>query len=132
MNKTAKKGWLALAALALAALLLAGVYYAFMPRGAAGAKTITVAVVLADGTQNDHTLHTDAENLRGALEEAGLVEGEEGPYGLYITTVDGVTADWDANGSWWCLTKGGEMLETGADDTPIADGDAFELTYTVG
>ncbi len=132
MNKALKKGWLALGVLVAAALLLAGVYYAFMPRGAAGDKTITVAVVLADGARNGHTIQTDAENLRGALEEAGLVEGEEGPYGLYVTTVDGVTADWEADGSWWCLTKGGEMLETGVDDTPIADGDAFELTYTVG
>ena len=28
--------------------------------------------------------------------------------------------------------KGGEMVNTGADQTPIADGDTFELTMTVG
>ena len=33
---------------------------------------------------------------------------------------------------WWKLTKGGEMVNSSADSTPIADGDHFELTFTVG
>ena len=41
------------------------------------------------------------------------------------------TAD-DSQQQWWCFTKGGEMLETGVDTTPIADGDAFEITLTEG
>ena len=45
--------------------------------------------------------------------------------------MDGVTAD-DANQEWWCFTKGGKMLETGVDSTPIADGDTFEITLTQG
>ena len=51
--------------------------------------------------------------------------------GLFFYTVDVETVD-DANQEWWCLTKGGESLMTGADSTPIADGDQFELTLTVG
>ena len=33
---------------------------------------------------------------------------------------------------WWKLTKDGEMVNTSADATPIADGDHFELTFMVG
>ena len=51
--------------------------------------------------------------------------------GLYVTTVDGVTAD-DGNQEWWCFTLNGETINTGVDTTPIADGDHFEITLTTG
>ena len=38
----------------------------------------------------------------------------------------------DANQEWWCLTKGGEMWNYGADATELSDGDTYELTFTVG
>ena len=59
------------------------------------------------------------------------MEDNQSAYGLYILTADGETADED-NQEWWCITQGGEQLNTGADQTPIADGDRFELTLTVG
>ena len=99
-----------------------------------GAKTITVDIVTPAGdTTNTKTvtIHTDAEYLRGALDEQKLIEGTESEYGIYIKTVDGITAN-EENQEWWCITKGGETLFTGADTTPIADGDHFELTLTVG
>ena len=46
--------------------------------------------------------------------------------GTVVETVD------DGNQEWWCLTKGGEMWNYGVDDTKIADGDAFEFTFTEG
>ena len=63
-----------------------------------------------------------------ALDEK-LAEGEQGPYGLFITTVDGETAQGSLR-QWWCITKGGEKVDTGVDATPIADGDHFELTMS--
>ena len=101
------------------------------PGGAAGDKTITVEVIHGDGTQKDFTISTDAEFLRGALEQEGLVQGDESEYGLFVTAVDGETADSEQQ-QWWCFTKGGEMLMTGVDDTPIADGEQYEITLTVG
>ena len=65
------------------------------------------------------------------LEQEGLVAGEESEYGLFVKTVDGYTAD-DSNQEWWCFTKNGESLTTGVDTTPIADGEHFEATLTVG
>ena len=50
---------------------------------------------------------------------------------MFITTVDGETAD-DSKEQWWCITKGGEMVNTGADQTPIQDQDQFELTLKEG
>ena len=92
--------------------------------------TITLEVVGPDGTSKEHTVKTDSsKNLRQALEGAGLISGEEGAYGLYVKVVDGITADYDIDGSWWSLTKEGELC-SGVDSTPIADGDKFEFTYS--
>ena len=96
-----------------------------------GSKTITLTVVHGDGTSNDITVSTDAENLRDALEAEGIIAGEDSSYGMFVQTVDGETAD-DGEQEWWCLTKGGEMWNYGVDDTEIADGDGDEFTLTVG
>ena len=97
----------------------------------AGSKTITLTVVHGDGTSNDITVSTDAENLRDALEAEGIIAGEDSSHGMFVQTVDGETAD-DGEQEWWCLTKGGEMWNYGVDDTEIADGDVYEFTLTVG
>ena len=88
--------------------------------------SITVEVTFPDGTVKNYEINTDAEYLRGALEEAKLVEGEESQYGLYVRKVDGVS---DADGYYWAFYKDGEYLMTGVDTTPIADGDKFEIKY---
>ena len=132
MKAQTKKLLLGLAVLALVIAVMAGCWLAFGPKaGPAGQKEIGVSVVYADAAQDEFELTTSAEFLRGALEEAGLVAGEESEFGLFITTVNGVAANAD-NEEWWALSKGGEMLMTGADSTPIADGDHFELTLTIG
>lgn len=129
--KQNKKLIVAVAALAALVLLFGGIFMLTRPKTTVGAKALTVQVVFADGSDKVHELQTDAEFLRGALEEAQLVTGSESEYGLFVTGVDGVTVN-DANQEWWCFTKGGETVMTGVDETPIADGDHFEITLTVG
>ena len=106
-------------AVAAAALL----YMKFKPETTEGAKEIKVAVVHADGSEKTFEYHTDEEYLGEVLTTEKLIEGEEGQYGLYILTVDGETAD---------ESKGGEMVNTSVDTTPIQDGDQFELTLKEG
>ncbi len=118
-------------ALVVAIAIFAGCYFAFAPKGTAGSKEISVSVTHADGSVNDFAIATSEEYLRGALEQEALVEGVDSDYGLYVLTVDGETAD-EANQEWWCFTKGGETVMTGVDTTPIADGDAYEITLVVG
>ena len=117
---------LSVAAVAVLAAILAGVYFAFGPKGTPGNKTITVQVVAGE-TSKDFTIQTDAEMLGTALKEQNLIEGEQSEFGMFITVVDGIAADSSKN-EYWSITKSGEMLNTGADSTPIADGDHFELT----
>ena len=120
-----------LAALAVAVAVFLGIWMFFKPEGVEGTKNLEIQVIYEDESSKDFQLSTDAEFLSGALTEAGLIEGEEGPYGLYITVVDGVTAD-ESLQQWWFVTKDGERLNTGADTTPILDGDHFEITLKTG
>ena len=130
-KKSNKKILLAVAALVVAVAVLLGVYFVIRPATQAGGKTIAVQVVLLEGEPSDYTIQTDEEYLRGALESIDLIEGSESEYGLFVTTVNGVTVD-DSKQQWWCFTQDGEMLMTGVDTTPIADGDHFEITLTEG
>jgi len=95
------------------------------------AITITVTVTDDKGENTVFTIETRHWYLRGALEQENLVQGDESEYGLFVTTVDGEGTDSDKQ-EWWCFTKGGEMMMTGVDDTLIADGDHYEIVFTVG
>lgn len=94
--------------------------------------TVTVKVVHKDKTEKVFTIETTETTLLGALQQEKLVEGEDQMAGFYITAVDGEVADWSVDEGWWCFTKGGEAMMTGAEATKIADGDVYEITYTVG
>ena len=94
-----------------------------------GAKTITVKVI-ADEQELVFTIHTDKETLGDALLEHNLIDGEEGPFGLYIKKVNGIVADYDADQTYWGFTKNGELMMVGVDSAEIADGEQYELTRT--
>ena len=96
-----------------------------------GSKTITVEVVHKDESTKTFTYHTDEEFLAEVLVGEGLVEDNQGDFGLYILVVDGERADYEQDGAYWSLLKNGEATITGASETPVSDGDSFSLVYTV-
>lgn len=130
-QKNTKKIMISLIALIAVIAVFLGIYRFTREDTAKGAKTVTVEVIHKDSSLKTFEYHTDREYLGEVLADEALATGEEGAYGLFITTVDGETAD-DANQEWWCITKDGEYLNTSADQTPIADGEKYELTLTVG
>ncbi len=127
-----KKLIVSVVALVLVIAVMAGVYFATRPETAAGSKTITVTVVHKDGSEKVFEYHTDEEFLGAVITAEGLVEGYEGEYGLVMESVDGETADWNVDQSYWALFVGEEYATTGAGTTPIHDGDTFKLVYTIG
>ncbi len=94
-----------------------------------GAKTLTVDVVAQDKTVT-FTLHSDAKTVGEALLEHKLIAGEMGAYGMYVKVVNGITADYDKDQSFWSFTKNGESMMTGVDGAEFSDGDQYELIYT--
>ena len=113
-----------------------GIYFAFGPKTAQGAKAITVEVVDNNGKSVTYETRTDAEYLRQALEELDdatdfAIAGEESDYGLYVTTVNGIIADYDADGAYWSIYVNGEYGMNGVDTQPVADGDTYSIVYEV-
>ena len=94
-----------------------------------GATTVQVEVKVEEQSVT-FTLHTDKTILADALLEHDLVAGDEGAYGLYVKVVNGITADYDVDQSYWGFSKNGEYMMTGVDMTEFADGDQYELVRT--
>lgn len=129
-----KKVLLAAIALLVVAGVMAAVYFATRPtvQGWTGSKTITVTVVHSDGKSQEFSYSTDKAYLGEVLQEAGLISGTPGEFGLYIETVDGETASWEENGAYWAFYVGEEYATTSVDLAPITDGAVYKLVYTLG
>lgn len=127
-----KKVLVSVLALAAVVVLFLGIWLGTRPETAEGSKHITVTVIHKDGSEKNFSYHTDEEYLGPVLLTGKLAVGEEGPYGLVISAVDGETADWNVDKSYWALYIGEEYATTGADTTPVRDGDSFKLVYTIG
>lgn len=131
MKKNMKVVAVGCIALALVVAIFGGIFLYNMTLPTEGSKSLGISVVHGDESTKNFTLNTDAQYLSEALLEEKLVEGSEGEYGLFITVVDGEAAD-ESKQQWWCITKGGEDVFTGASETVIADGEAYELTLKTG
>ena len=128
---------LCLALLAAAALSTAAV-------AEAAEKTAEESVILLTGTQEEPVvlgegqlaflfrvidpeaneswfeIHTDSENVGEALLSAGLIEGAETEYGLYVTSVVGIELIWsEENPVYWAFYVNDEYAQTGVDSTPV-------------
>ncbi len=94
-----------------------------------GAVTLTAKVVAGE-EEITFTVHTDKKTVGEALLEAGLVSGDETAYGLYVKVVNGITADYDVDQSYWAFYIDGEYAMTGVDSTDIVEGTVYSLEYT--
>lgn len=92
-----------------------------------GSTTFLFTVVDQDGSETPFEIHTDRETVGEALLELELIAGEEGEYGLYVKTVNGITADYDKDGTYWAFYINGEYAPTGVDATVITEGDSYSF-----
>lgn len=90
-----------------------------------GSKTFAFTVTDFDGKETPFEIHTDKETVGEALIELGLISGDEGEFGLYVKTVNGITADFDKDGKYWAFYIDGEYALTGVDTTIIEDGKTY-------
>ena len=93
-----------------------------------GSVTFTVQVTPKDEETSEFIIHTDAETVGEALLALGLIEGEESSMGLYVKTVNGITADYDTDGTYWAFYINGEYASTGIDSTQIEEGATYQFT----
>lgn len=82
-------------------------------------------VVDGEGNTTKFEIRTDATMVGEALLALGLIEGEDGDYGLYVKTVNGITADYETNGTYWAFYIGDDYGMTGVDLTEITPGATY-------
>lgn len=90
-------------------------------------KSFTFIVTDAEGADTTFELTSSAATVGEALLDEGLIAGEEGEYGLYVKTVNGITLDYDADGMYWGFYINGEYALTGVDQTPITEGETYQF-----
>ena len=95
-----------------------------------GATVFQFSVVDLDGNESYFEIHTDETTVGAALLAEGLIEGEEGPYGLYVKVVNGIPAIYEEDGSYWAFYEDGEYGLTGVDLTDIDPNIAYSFVQT--
>lgn len=79
-------------------------------------------VVDQEGLETQFIVHTGKKTVGEALQELELIEGEEGQYGLFVKTVNGITLDYDKDGAYWAFYVNDEYAQAGVGATEITEG----------
>ena len=82
-------------------------------------------VVTKSGEEKTFTVRTDKTIVGEALQDAGLIEGEDAQYGLYVKVVDGERVEWDTDGKYWAFYVDGVYAVRGVDSTEIEAGKVY-------
>ena len=88
-------------------------------------KSFTFVVVDTIGKETSFEITTTKTVVGDALIEKGLIAGENGQYGLYVKTVNGITLDFDTDGMYWAFYVNGEYAMSGVDTTEIKTGETY-------
>ncbi len=89
-------------------------------------------VVEENGNITPFEIRTDKETVGEALIALGLIEGEEGDYGIYVKKVNGITADFSETGTYWAFYVGDSYAQTGAELTEIVSGETYSFRVEKG
>ncbi len=84
-----------------------------------GSISFDFSVVDKDGKQTDFRVSTEEKTVGAALQKLGLIDGDQDQYGLYVKTVNGITADYDKDGCYWAFYENGKYASSGVDQTGI-------------
>lgn len=87
----------------------------------------TVITVDLEGAETTYDITTNRKTVGEELIAQGIIEGEQGDYGMYIKTVGGLTLDWDKDAKYWAFYIGDEYATTGVDMTDAEDGATYIL-----
>ena len=90
-------------------------------------QSFTFEVVDKDGNVTTFDITTDKATVGEALLEEGLIKGEVGQYGLYVTEVNGIVADYNVDRTYWAFYVDGAYASGGVDTTDVADGATYSF-----
>ena len=92
-----------------------------------GQTTFLFTVVDKDGNETNFEIHTDKTIVGEALLDVDLIAGDESEFGLYVKTVNGITADYDVDKTYWAFYVNDEYAMSGVDTTTIEEGSTYSF-----
>ena len=92
-----------------------------------GETKFSFVVIDGNGEETYFEIHTDKEIVGDALLDVNLIDGEEGDYGLYVKTVNGIVADYDVDQTYWAFYINGEYATSGVDSTTIDESATYSF-----
>ena len=97
-----------------------------------GSTVFYFDVVDGEGNTTRFEIHTDEATVGAALLALNLIEGEDGQYGLYVKKVNGISADYATDGTYWAFYENGDYALSGVDTTNITTGASYAFKVTKG
>lgn len=94
--------------------------------------SFTFVVTDLEGNESTFDITTSKATVGEALLDEGLIVGEDSEYGLYVTSVNGMAADWDNDQTYWAFYIDGEYAMTGVDATEVTEGATYSFVLTKG
>ncbi len=90
-------------------------------------KNLFFLDIFFESGEKHYSIKTDEKTVGGALEKLNLIVGEEGPYGLYISSVEGEEHVYENGGKYWAFYAGGQYAAKSVDLTDIENGETYAL-----
>ena len=91
-----------------------------------GEKQFLFEVVSDSKEVTYYEISTDKEIVGEALIDNQLIDGEDGEFGLYVKSVNGIVADYEKTHTYWAFYENNQMALKGVDQTYIEEG----VTYS--
>lgn len=82
-------------------------------------------VVDKEGKLSEFAINTDETTVGAALKKIDMIRGKEGAYGLYVTVVNSIKAEYETDGCYWAFYIGNELATTGVDSVEIVEGTVY-------
>lgn len=97
-------------------------------------KNISIEVVDKDGNKKEYKEETDAEFLKGAMDELAedgdfSYSGNDSGYGIMVDHINGQRADYTQDGAYWAIYVNDAYGNNGIETQTVTDGDTYSFRY---
>ena len=101
-----------------------------------GEASVTVSVTMPEGADAESQSAEVSIPAEGTVYDALVatgwdVQAEDGDYGKYVTSINGIANGSEGEMSGWVFTVNSEQVTEGCDACKLADGDTVEWTFFV-
>lgn len=83
--------------------------------------------IIFESKEKHYEIKTNETTVGAALESLKIIEGEEGPYGMYISSVEGEKHVYEDGGKYWAFYVNDKYSEKSVDQTGIQNGETYSL-----